>query len=256
MEKNEKRVLAVSIALMVVFFIGLIHAYRAYGVRIPSCVTELKPFDEGKVIRRGEKDYEVHIVARMWSFEPAEVVLPPGAHVTIYLSSVDVVHGFQIVGTNVNLMAVPGTVNVAEVRFDRAGSHLGVCHEFCGLGHERMANRFVIREAPIEEPVTPAPPAAAEALPGQELFDKYDCLACHTLDGTEGLGPSFKGLFGTVRTMSDGTQVTADAAYLIESIRDPNKKIAKGYDPDSMPLVEVPEQDLEAMVDALGQLSD
>src|SRR6187399_2946162 len=193
MEKNEKRIFSIAIALMVVFFVGLIHAYRAYGVRIPSCVTDVRPFNEGKVIQRGEKDYEVHIVARMWSFEPPEIALPPGSHVTIYITSLDVVHGFQIPGTNVNLMAVPGTVNVAEVRFDQAGSHLGICHEFCGMGHERMANRFVIREAPAE-PAAPVPTPAAKAVPGEELFTKYECLNCHTLDGTEGLGPSFKGL--------------------------------------------------------------
>ena len=256
MEKTEQRVLTAAIVLMGVFFVSLIHAYRAYGVRIPSCVTDLKPFEEGKVIQRGAKDFEVHLVARMWAFEPAEVVLPPGSHVTVYVSSADVVHGFQIVGTNVNLMAVPGTVNVAAVRFDEVGTHLVLCHEFCGFGHERMAGRFVIREAPPEPVATPAPIAAADAVPGEKLFDKYECLACHTLDGTEGLGPSFKGLFGTTRTLADGSQVAADEAYLRESIREPNKKIAKGYDPDSMPPLEVPDADLDAMIDALRRLSE
>ena len=256
MEKNEQRVLTAAIALMVVFFVGLIHAYRAYGVRIPSCVTDVRPFDEGKVIQRGEKDFEVHLVARMWSFEPEEVELPPGAHVTIYITSADVVHGFQIVGTNVNLMAVPGTVNVAEIRFDKAGTHLALCHEFCGFGHERMAGRFVIREAPPGPVATPAPVAAAEAIPGEKLFDKYECVACHTLDGTEGLGPSLKGLFGTTRTLTDGTQVTADEGYLRESILDPNRKIAEGFDPDSMPPIGVLDQDLDAMIDAMRRLSE
>ncbi len=36
----------------------------------------------------------------------------------VYLSALDVNHGFDVPGTNLNLMAVPGSVNSAHHRFD------------------------------------------------------------------------------------------------------------------------------------------
>lgn len=80
---------------------------------------------------------------------------------------------------------------------------------------------------------------------GAELIEDRQCSSCHTSDGTEGLGPTFKGLYGSHRTMADGTQVTVDEKYMIDSIRNPDKQIVKGYDPGSMPPPEVPLTDQE-----------
>jgi cytochrome c oxidase subunit 2 len=255
MDGLEKKVLAASVALMALFFVGLAYAYRSYGVRIPTCVTDVRPFTEGKVIQRGEKDYEVQLVSRMWRFEPQQVELPPGARVTIYLSTADVVHGFQLVGTNVNLMAVPGSVNVAVVTFEREGEYLAVCHEYCGVGHQNMAGKIVIRAGAQVPAPQPEQPAVAAKLPGEDVYEKHECLGCHTLDGSESLGPTFKGFLGSVRKLTDGSEVTADEAYVVESIREPDKKIPEGHEEGTMPALEVPDEDLQAMLDALRRLS-
>jgi cytochrome c2 len=66
---------------------------------------------------------------------------------------------------------------------------------------------------------------------GKELATRYGCIACHSTDGKlEGhSGPSWKGLHGSPRTFADGSTRTADDAYLIESMLEPNKVIVKGY---------------------------
>jgi cytochrome c oxidase subunit 2 len=66
--------------------------------------------------------------------------------VYIYLTSGDVIHGFQIDGTNVNLMAIPGTVAYARVKFDKPGVYHMVCHEYCGIGHQDMATKIIVKE--------------------------------------------------------------------------------------------------------------
>ncbi|MGC4015954.1 MAG: cytochrome c [Luteolibacter sp.] len=73
-------------------------------------------------------------------------------------------------------------------------------------------------------------PASADA--GKELATRYGCIACHSVDGaTVGhSGPTWKGLLGEKRTFKDGTSLTADEAYIRESILDPAKKIVKGYE--------------------------
>jgi cytochrome c oxidase subunit 2 len=55
------------------------------------------------------------------------------------------------------------------------------------------------------------------------------------VDGTKIVGPTWKGLSGEQVPLADGTTVTADDAYLRESIVDPNAKIVQGFSPNLMP---------------------
>lgn len=255
MDGNEKRVIGVAAVLLLSCFAGLAFAYRAYHVSVPSCVTNVKPFTKGSVVRRGEKDFEVQMVARMWTFEPHEVVLPPGARVALYLSSADVVHGLHIAGTNVNLMAVPGTVNYAEVTFPKAGEYPMLCHEYCGRNHQSMSGTFrIVAGAPPSGSTPSGATSASTANAALALFTKHDCISCHTLDGSsEETAPTLKGLYGRVRELADGTKVTADEAYLRESILHPEKQVVKGYDP--MPDVDgISKEDVDAMIQALRTL--
>jgi mono/diheme cytochrome c family protein len=64
---------------------------------------------------------------------------------------------------------------------------------------------------------------------GAQLFQSLGCSGCHTLTGAKGTGPTFKGLFGSKVQLTSGQTVTADDAYLLESILDPDKQIVKGY---------------------------
>jgi len=77
--------------------------------------------------------------------------------------------------------------------------------------------------------------ASANAKPtveaGKELATRYGCIACHSIDGKqEGhSGPTWKGLHGAQRAFTNGTSRTADDAYLVESMTEPNKVIVKGF---------------------------
>lgn len=82
-----------------------------------------------------------------------------------------------------------------------------------------------------EDPTEPDPAAAAR---GQAVMDSVGCFLCHTVDGTQGSGPTFKGLAGASRPLESGEFVTADDAYLINSIIDPGSQIVQGF-PNLMP---------------------
>lgn len=69
---------------------------------------------------------------------------------------------------------------------------------------------------------------------GKVLYESDGCSACHSLTGTPGAGPSFKGLAGATSTLTTGQAVTADDAYLERSITDPDAQIVKGYHPGIM----------------------
>lgn len=69
---------------------------------------------------------------------------------------------------------------------------------------------------------------------GEGLFTSLGCQSCHTLDGTESVGPTIMGLAGSTEMLTNGQQVMVDDAYLLESILDPDKLIAEGYAPGVM----------------------
>jgi len=80
----------------------------------------------------------VHLLAEQYSFNPRCLVVPEGVSVTVRATSADVVHGFQILGTNVNTMLIPGYVSTFVMTLNGVGERAMPCHEFCGVGHAAM----------------------------------------------------------------------------------------------------------------------
>jgi mono/diheme cytochrome c family protein len=92
--------------------------------------------------------------------------------------------------------------------------------------------------------------AAAEH--GKALYTSLGCAGCHSIDGSKGTGPTFKGLYGSTVELEHGQKVTADDAYLLESILDPDKVIVDGYTAGIMSAVikpgSVSQADAQALV--------
>jgi cytochrome c oxidase subunit 2 len=72
---------------------------------------------------------------------------------------------------------------------------------------------------------------------GQVLSRQKGCVSCHTTDGKPGVGPTWKGLAGSQVVLDEGTTVTADDAYLEESILHPSRKTVKGFTTGQMETV-------------------
>lgn len=88
--------------------------------------------------------YVADVKAYAWAFEPNEIRIPQGATVTFNLRSTDLIHGFMIIGTTVNLTAIPGHLGQATYTFDKPGEYLFVCHEYCGAGHHMMYGKVIV----------------------------------------------------------------------------------------------------------------
>jgi cytochrome c oxidase subunit 2 len=140
----EKRVLLAAL-LFAAAMLGLI-AYAAVrlGITVPGCVTDVKPFTKGELIQVAPGRYEAHVVSKSFSFKPDPLKVPKGAVVDFYLTSQDIVHGFYIDGTDVNLMAIPNAVTYGQARFTKPGKYQVICHEFCGLGHQDMVGTIEV----------------------------------------------------------------------------------------------------------------
>ncbi len=249
----ERRIIILSVAFVLTLFALAALAVNLYHVGLPTCLTDVKPFQKGELIAHSPTHYEVHYVARMWKFEPEDVTVPAGSTVDIYLSTRDVTHGLLLVGTDLNLMAVPGTVNYARVKFDHPRVYQLLCHEFCGKGHDRMAANLRVVEKAAFHAQQSKPPAPMPGGSVERLLDTKDCLSCHSIDGEESIGPTFKGIYGRREKMVDGSMVTADDAYLREAIIDPNAKVVNGFDP-LMPKPELTKEEVDQIVEYLKTL--
>jgi cytochrome c oxidase subunit 2 len=86
----------------------------------------------------------VRVIAQQYSFVPSCIVVPTSTSVVFRVTSPDVIHGFLIIGTNVNSMVIPGFIAEVRTRFDRPGEHLMPCHEYCSVGHEGMWARVKV----------------------------------------------------------------------------------------------------------------
>ena len=86
-------------------------------------------------------------------------------------------------------------------------------------------------ETATTTPVVVDPEAAGRGL---QLANNSGCLACHTVDGTPGTGPTFSGIAGASRPLESGESVLADTAYLFNSIVDPGSQVVAGF-ADVMP---------------------
>lgn len=110
----------------------------------PKLVAQTPPFNHPGLRRLSDGSYEAYYIAQVFAFDPPVLTIPQGAKVTFYVTSTDVVHGFFIPGTAVNMMVVPGWVNMQTHVFRRAGEYLLLCHEYCGIGHQDMFGKIEV----------------------------------------------------------------------------------------------------------------
>jgi cytochrome c oxidase subunit 2 len=149
----ERAFLSFGAGLLVVFAAALAWATLGMGMHLPgragrvdpASVMRTPPFDHPGVTQTGPGEYQAVLIGYTWGFQPAEIDVPSGAEVTFIATSTDVIHGFEVEGTRVNMMLIPGQVSRLTYRFRGPGEHLLICHEYCGLGHQTMHAKVVVQ---------------------------------------------------------------------------------------------------------------
>ena len=106
---------------------------------------------------------------------------------------------------------------------------------------------------------SPAPTEiAAPVKQGEALAARYGCACCHYADDSPRAGPTWLGLFGSEETLTDGSTVIVDEAFVIESILDPDAKITQGFTANIMPKdfsEKLSESDIEAIIAFMKSLN-
>ena len=190
---------------------------------------------------------EVKVTAFQWSWQfeypkygitTNTLYLPVNQQVLLKMTSRDVIHSFWVPEFRVKQDVLPGENLVKELRITptQPGNYTVRCAELCGGAHASMERPVIVVSQAEFDAWTAKEASASTASPverGQKLAD-IQCKACHSLDGNPSIGPTWKGIAGRAIELADGMTVTADDAYLKESILQPAARVAKGF-PNIMP---------------------
>jgi len=144
LDRFEKGTITITLIITMVFVFSIVYAMEKRNSNVTECIPYGSVYEKAAVNKLDEKTYQVFAVAQMWRFEPSQIYIPVGSEVDFYLTSKDVVHGFNISDKNVNLMAVFGGISKTTVHFDKPGVYKITCHEYCGIGHQNMQAEVIV----------------------------------------------------------------------------------------------------------------
>jgi cytochrome c oxidase subunit II len=224
----------------------------------------LRDIEKTPALAAGQKERVVKVFGEQfaWTFEydeggqkfrTTQLALPAGQSVKFQIQSKDVIHDFWVPDFRMKIDAVPGITTSYRVtpKQDAIGVHDIVCAELCGLGHAFMRSTVkVMTPAGFATWVRRTSAAAnggggggggqsggggqtagadAKAIftNGKNATGATPCGACHTL--------SEAGTSGTTGPDLDQVLKGKDAAFIKQSILQPDAVIAKGYAKGIMP---------------------
>ncbi len=194
---------------------------------------------------------EVNVSAKQWLWEFEyftgkkslnELFVQQNKPVRLIMRSDDVLHSFFVPQFRVKQDILPGTYTQLWFTPTKVGTYDILCAEYCGSGHSKMLAKVNVlspesfarweKGDELEDGVSVAAISIPPAERGKNLYSQRGCLACHSIDGTEVIGPTFKNLFGKMEILEDDSSVLVDENYLRESIYEPQAKMVKGYPPN------------------------
>jgi len=213
---------------------------------VVPAILSLAMFGWGAVVyvdfRHSPQDtLDIYVIGKQWMWkiqqpnghrEINELHIPVGRDVKLVMASEDVIHDFFVPAFRVKMDVVPGHYNTMWFRPTKAGRYQFFCSQYCGTNHAVMGGWVTVME-PSDYAAWLSGSTGEDANPvvaGEKLFTEKACSTCHLSNGT-GRAPSLNGVYGGTVRLADGSSVTADEAYIRESILLSNAKIVAGYQP-------------------------
>ena len=260
---------ALIAVLMVVF---IIKYHRSRGVVADQSITHNTPIEivwsvlptilvavifwQGYVtfldLRTSPKDaFQIRVKAQTWGWNftypdgtmiAQQLAVPQGRPVEFIMSSQDTLHSLHLPAFRQKQDVLPDRYTKIWFPTDRVGDYRIYCSEYCGKDHSNMYARLqILPQAEFDAWFKVASditlnPDGTKRTPveiGQIAYStQYACKSCHSLDGTKGIGPSFKetmSFWGKQRPLEGGGTALVDENYIRKSILDPHSELVQGY---------------------------
>lgn len=177
----------------------------------------------------------------VWQFEYPdglrtlnEFHVPLNRPVRLIMSSEDVIHSFFVPTFRIKKDVVPGRYTEEWFQATTAGVHQVFCTEYCGKGHSDMNAKIFVDDDKTYQKWLVEGDESLKTMPlpelGKLVYENRGCATCHSIDGSSGQGPTWKGIWSAAHQMQDGSQIKVDENYIRESILEPQAHIVQGYE--------------------------
>jgi cytochrome c oxidase subunit 2 len=145
--------------------------------------------------------------------------------------SEDVIHSFFVPAFRLKKDVLPGMYSSLWFTPTVPGTYHLFCAEYCGTKHSEMIGEVVVLDPAEYQSWLDGRPAEKDPVAaGALLFQNLRCDTCHnTTSGAR--GPDLAGRFGGDVTLQDGQKLRFDERYVRESILEPAKRLATGFQP-------------------------
>jgi cytochrome c oxidase subunit 2 len=219
--------------------------------------------DYARLYRPPADAMPIFVVAKQWMWkaehrngrrEIGELHLPRGKPVRMVMTSQDVIHSFSVPAFRIKQDVVPGRYTSIWFTPTQDGEYHLFCAEYCGTDHAMMGGRVVVMPpADFARWLQEGPTQPGMAARGFELFRRFGCSGCHAAGSTVH-APDLNALIGRRVHLQDGRELTADEAYVRDSILLPQKDVVAGYAP-IMPSFagQIGEEDLLAIIEYIKE---
>jgi len=229
----------------------------------------LSVYNEIRAVPEGGDAIEVRVEGRMWDWVFTypdgrktinDLYVPLDQPVRLMMRSADVLHSFFIPAFRTKQDLMPNQYTKLWFKPTKVGTFDVFCTEYCGTGHSDMIGKVHVLSADDYAAWQSESEAEEQRAPvelGEALYAERGCNACHSIDGTRGVGPTLAGLWGKTEELQNGETVQVDEDYLRESILEPGVKIVATY-PPSMPSFQglLNEDEIAALIAYIKSLSD
>lgn len=189
-----------------------------------------KMFRHPGVVKLGPHHYRVAVIAKQFQFEPNKIVVPTNARIDFYVTSADVVHGFEMPGTDVNVEVLPGYVAHVFSRFHTPHDYIVACDQYCGIGHQNMIGEFnVVSHLPAKGSASSSGSGTVSLQKlGAKVYANH-CAACHQGNG-QGRGSAFPPLAGSIPEYErSASRQAALIDVMLYGLKGPIKAGGKSY---------------------------
>jgi cytochrome c oxidase subunit 2 len=182
----------------------------------------------------------IYVVGKQWMWKAEHpggqheinaLHVPLGKPVQLTMISQDVFHSFSIPDFRVKREVIPGRYSTVWFEATQTGTFHIFCTQYCGTQHSGMIGEVtVLTPEDYDKWTKESTSGMSLAQNGERLFASMGCNSCHS--GTAAArGPNLAGVYGSKLTLTNGSQVLVNDAYLRDAILNPSQHVTAGFAP-------------------------
>ena len=182
----------------------------------------------------------IYVVGKQWMWKAEHpggqheinaLHVPMGKPVQLTMISQDVFHSFSIPDFRIKREVIPGRYSTVWFEATQLGTYHLFCTQYCGTQHSGMIGTItVLSPDDYKKWLQQSTSGMSLAQNGERLFASMGCNSCHS-GNAAARGPNLAGVYGAKLTLTDGSQILVNDAYLRDAILNPSEHVTAGFAP-------------------------